>query len=303
MQGANSKLCTAGGALAVVFWSTTLCLVGSASSKLGTFTTASSIYLGMGAISLAVALARKGPGEFRRLSLKRALLCGCCFALYAFCLYASIGFASGGRQLVEVGLINYLWPALTLLLSVPILKSRASPLLLLGIAVSMGGVALASCASGAELSLRGFLEDMSGNFRAYLMALLGALFWALYSNLTRLYEKESCEMDMPVYFLLSALPLALPLLFLQEPQAWDAKASLELGVAIVFPGVLACLLWDLASRKGSLVFAASFAYLTPLLSTIATGLYFHLSLGWGVWLACALVVGGAALCHVSVKGA
>jgi len=302
MAFTESKLYTAGGALAVVLWSSTLCLVGSAIAKLGIFTTATAIYLGMGLVSLAVAAARGGLGDFKRISGKRALLCGGCFALYAFSLYMSVGLASGKRQLVEIGLINYLWPALTLILSIPMLKNRASSTLWAGIALSMAGVAIASgCSKGSELSLTAFLDDMRGNLLAYLLALLGALLWALYSNLTRLYAKESCEMDMPLYFLASALLLAIPLAFLHEPQAWDRQAAAELFAAILLPGALACLLWDLASRKGSLVFAASFAYLTPFFSTIATALYFRLELGAWVWLACALAIAGAAVCHFSVN--
>jgi drug/metabolite transporter (DMT)-like permease len=45
----------------------------------------------------------------------------------------------------------------------------------------------------------------------------------------------------------------------------------------------------------------SFAYLSPIFSTILTGFYLGVSLVTGVWIACALVIAGAVICNLSMK--
>ena len=58
--------------------------------------------------------------------------------------------------------------------------------------------------------------------------------------------------------------------------------------------------WERAMRGGNVVLVVSSSYLTPLLSTIVSSLYLRVGLGLRLWLGCALVVGGAALCNAAV---
>ena len=296
-----SSLFTAGGVLAVLLWSSTVCLCGILTSKLGALNAASFIYILAGALHFAIAIPRNGFGILRDVSRRRLLLCGGPFILYVLAFYLALGMARDGRQLIEIGLINYFWPALILLLSVPMQGNRAGPLLPLGIIVSLAGIFMESSSFNGGLSLDVMLTNLKSSPLPYGLAFAGAFLWAVYSNSSRIYEKESSEADIPLYMLLGGL-LLLPFGLLSgHSPSWDLRTALILLATALFPGVIACVLWDAAARKGNFVFVSAFSYLIPLLSTIVTGLVYRIALPTGVWAACLLVVAGAAICHISVK--
>jgi hypothetical protein len=53
--------------------------------------------------------------------------CGALFVSYEVALYLAVGLSVSDQQVLVVGLINYLWPALILLTAIPILRYRARP--------------------------------------------------------------------------------------------------------------------------------------------------------------------------------
>jgi len=68
----------------------------------------------------------------------------------------------------------------------------------------------------------------------------------------------------------------------------------------VFPVMLAYAFWDRAMRRDNVTLVAAASYLAPLLSTALSVMYLRVALGWNLWLACGLIVAGAALAQVSV---
>ena len=69
----------------------------------------------------------------------------------------------------------------------------------------------------------------------------------------------------------------------------------------VFPSLLAYTFWDAAVRRGDHTLVASLSYLTPVLSTAFSCVYLGVTAHWTLWVACGLVVGGAAVCRRSVR--
>ncbi len=64
---------------------------------------------------------------------------------------------------------------------------------------------------------------------------------------------------------------------------------------------MAYILWDLAMRKGDIVFVAACSYFTPILSTSLCCLYLEVTAGVSLWLGCALIVAGSILSWASVS--
>jgi drug/metabolite transporter (DMT)-like permease len=64
---------------------------------------------------------------------------------------------------------------------------------------------------------------------------------------------------------------------------------------------LAYILWDLAMRKGDMVFVAACSYFTPLLSTFLSCLYLQVAAGFNLWVGCLLIVAGSFLSWASVS--
>jgi len=287
--------------LAIVFWSTTFALGRTLAEQLGPIRATCCIYLVGGVISCSVVYCRKDQRQqLKAFSHEYWWGCGASFVLYMLCLYLAIGLSSNRQQVVEVGLINYLWPSLTLAFSVHILRQNATPLLYPGLAVALAGVYLAMV-NGNQLVWADVWNNIQGNGIPYILALLAAVSWALYCNLTRRWAKDQGSSGVPMFILVTGTVLLLVTLVFPEEGAWTSRAVLELLYTAIVPTFLAYVFWDAAVRKGDMVLVASLAHLTPLLATAISCFYLDVPTGVRLWGACGLVIGGAIVCKLSVR--
>ena len=291
---------TAAGLLAIVLWSTTIGLARSLAEKLGLFTAAGSIYLGAGCLGMVwLACSRTRLRKLRGLPVRYLVGCGGLCILYMICLAIAIGKARSRSQVVEAGIINYMWPGLTLAFSVPLLGKKAKAALPLGILFAFAGVAIA--ASGQSgLSLGRFLDNLKASRVPYGCAFVGAVTWALYSNLSRRWAGNSEGSAMPVFMLIAGAILLGLRFVVGESSQWSSSVGMELAYMIALPTFLAYNLWDAAMRRGNLVLVAACSYFTPLLSTLVTVVYLRVAANPRLWVACALVVAGAVTCKFSI---
>jgi drug/metabolite transporter (DMT)-like permease len=81
----------------------------------------------------------------------------------------------------EAGTLNYIWPLVLVLLSIPMLKQKISPASILAILVSFSGILMISLHPG-EQTTAGPAQALPGTGHAtgVILALSSALFWALY---------------------------------------------------------------------------------------------------------------------------
>lgn len=300
--GPGSRLATLGGLGAILLWSTTVALARSLAEALGPTTAAAAVY-SVGAVAALVPLLgdRRRRQRIRRLPARYVAGCGALFLGYTLLLFLAVGRADGRQQVLEVGLVNYLWPALTLLLSLPLLGNRARRGLLPGTLLALAGVFLVVTHLG-PLSWSAFHRHLAGNPAAYGLALAGAAAWAVYSNLTRRWAGGREAGAVAVFLPLTAGALLLVCACVDEPRAWSARSAAEaafLGLATW----AAYTLWDTALRRGNLVTVVAASYLTPLLSTLAGCLYLAVVPGPRLWVGCGLLVVGSILSWRSVSGA
>ena len=288
------------GILALVMWSTTVAFSRSLATALGTMTAPALIYGLSGTAGVGWLLA---TGRWRQtVRLPRAYLfgCGALFVFYTVSLYLALGLAVTDRQAVEVGIINYLWPGLTLVFAVPILGRKARWTLWPGIVVAFAGVALAG-AGGTGLSWSGFVENLHARGVPYLLALAAGVSWPLYSNLARKWAGDAPSHAVPCFLLASGCVFLLLRPFFQEETHWTSRTGWELAYMALVPSLLAYSFWDVAMRKGRLVLVAALSYATPLLSTWIACLYLRVPAGWSLWAGCGLVVAGALVCKLSIS--
>jgi drug/metabolite transporter (DMT)-like permease len=290
---------TFGGLMAIILWSSTIAVARSLSERLGPLTAGACVYL-IGGLFCLLPLAQRCPRTTQR-SLPPLYVwgCGSLFVLYTVLLYLAIGLASSREQVLEVGIVNYLWPALTLLLSLPLLRQRAGVLLWPGTLLAMFGVVLVMT-QGARLSWSVFAEHLHRNPLAYILAAVAAFSWALYSNLTRRWSAGATGGAVGWFVASTGLLLLLLRFTVAEPCAWSVQALLE---AIFLGGItaLAYALWDRAMRDGDLLLVAACSYLTPLLSTLVSCLYLKVAVSSKLWLGCLLLIVGSLLSWRSVS--
>lgn len=222
--------------------------------------------------------------------------CGGLFTLYMICLYLAIGAATSPAQVVVVGLINYLWPGLSLAFSVPLLRKKARPLLPVGILTALAGIVLASWQPGVNLadSLR------AGTGGQYLLALVAAVAWGLYSVLSRVWAGDHSEGAVPLFLLSSGLALALGRAFHPETSTWSLPVGLILVYMIIFPAMLAYSFWESAMRRGRIILVTALSNFTPLLSTVISVTVLRAPAPAALWLGALLVFTGAAISKFSI---
>ena len=224
--------------------------------------------------------------------------CGGLFVLYMVSLYTALGLARDRRQVLEVGLLNYLWPTLTLIFSAAIIGLKASPLLALGTSAATAGVVLAMTQdqTGPWFSLGAGLQPGW----PHVLGLVAAVSWALYSAFSRKWAGGQEEGAVFWFMLVTGAILGAARLVVPEHTTWTWRALAELGFMVVVPN-LAYVFWDQAMRKGDIVLVASCSYLTPLLSTLISLLYLRISAGPRLWSGAVLVVLGAIVCRLSLS--
>ena len=246
---------------------------------------------------------RKHRGELPQLfthSGRYYLVCGSCWIANVSLFWAAVSSVTDQQQLVIVGLINYLWPSLTLLGAVVILKRPWRWSLLPGLAIAFMGIVIArlEMMPGAFAQLAQQLSD-EPNLPAYLFAATDAVAWALYSNYSRKYARVGATGAIPLFMLTASLPLlAFGQLRGEVMQASVADLFLLLIWAVL--GASAYICWDWGMRVGRIVTISSFSMCIPLFSTVITAWMGGVPLSLGLLLGAVAVVVGAGVCRMAV---
>lgn len=291
---------TGAGMVAVLLWSTSVAFGRSLTEQLGSLTTIALINMVGGVVGTGLHVIQQQHRLYKpAFSPPYVLVCGMLYVLYQACLYIALGLASTRSQVLEVGLVNYLWPMLTLLFSVVLLKLRFHWMLVPGALTATAGVFLATMQNQA-FSWMSFLNNPRQHTVPYVLGLTAAVSWALYSTLNRKWARSLPGNSVPQYMLASALILGLArLLFMHETTIWTRKACFEF-VFLAAASSLGYLLWEHAVQKGDIVLVAAFSYFTPLFSVLIGTIYLGIQIGFWLWVGCGMVVIGALVCKFTV---
>ncbi|MBU1069599.1 aromatic amino acid DMT transporter YddG [Myxococcota bacterium] len=293
------RVATWQGVVAILLWSLTLGLSRSLSERIGPLTAAVAVYMVAGGVGLARLAAR---GRIRRPyesgGAGRFLLCGALFVGYMLALYLAVGGAVSREQAIEVGLLNYLWPVLTLLGTVLFLGRKAHGVrLVVGTVLALAGIVLTLAPSGAVP-----FADAARAPHVLLLGLLAALAWAAYSILVRRFADSGKAGAGAVEWYLAAVALTLlvPALLVDEPREFSPAAFFEIALLGLSTSV-AYAFWERAMAHGRVTVVVAFSYLTPLLSTLFSAAYLAVLPPASLQLGCVLLIAGSITSWSSVS--
>ncbi len=292
---------SASGLGAVMLWAGTIGVSRILTEAWGVLTTGAAIFLVAGSVGCAISLVGRGRRSgTEKFSLKYLLVCGGLFVAYMLFLYTAVALAPTNQQVLEVGVINYLWPVLVIGFSIPILHNRPRWFLPVGLLMGFGGILLGSL--GGEIAGWGaFRENLRDNALIYLLALGAAVSWGLYSNLVRRWSPRDGHGAVPIFILGTGVLMgAMGLLWGTAP-SWEPNLIGWLVLMAMGPTLSGYVLWELAMRKGSVVFCAAAAYLTPLLSTLITSLIHRVNPPPALWGGCILVITAAVVSKAGIR--
>ena len=291
---------TALGIVAMLFWASSIAVGRSLTNAMGAYNQGAVAYIGGGSLLLLFAASsQNGRHELRSLSKKYLWVCGFFFAVCVASFYGAIQLAPTDAEIVTVGVINYLWTALVIVFAVPILKKKWRWPLVPGVITALVGVAAAEVAVGG-VSVPELVKGLGSGWSSYACALLGAVSWGLYSNFSRKLGASQGIGGVPVFMPLTGCILLVFALAFPHELTFSTKSSIELLYATICPSVLGYLFWDIGMRCGNFVLLGVLSYFIPLLSTVISVVYLNLKPSNVIWVACAFVIIGAAVCKKSI---
>lgn len=293
MQINSERAATACGLVAILLWSTAAGLIRSVSELFGPLGGAALIYT-LGAVLLVLFLGRP---RVRATSWFYLIVGSALFVAYELCLSLALGYASNRNQAIELGVVNYLWPCLTVLLAIVMNGQKARWLILPGTALALFGIVWV--VSGDGLALATLVANVGTNPLSYSLALGCAVTFALYCNVTRRYAGG--QNLVMLFFTLAAAVLWLKYALSTEVlPAFTLNSSLQLGAAgVAMAGGYA--LWNLGILRGNLTLLATASYSAPVLSSAFAAVWLGAHLTAQFWQGAVLVTVGSLMCWQATR--
>ncbi len=234
-----------------------------------------------------------GVPKWRQYSLRYVLLGGGLFVAYEMCLALALAMANDRQQAIEMLVINYLWPALTVLLAVLVSGKKTNLLVYPSVALAFVGVAW-SISGDQGLSLTQISANIATNPTTYAMAFVGAFLWAIYCNLTK--RISNGQNAITLFFIMTAISLWIKYALSAET---GMSVTLESGSLLLVAGVFmgsGYALWNYAIIGGNMVLLATLSYFTPVLSTIISSIILGIALSSSFLQGVVMVTLGSLMC-------
>lgn len=290
----DRKRATLIGLVAILLWSTMVGLIRSVSEGLGPVGGAAMIYTVSGLLCLATV----GFPDIKRFSKGYLIAGSVLFVSYEMCLALSLGFAATRSQAIEVGMVNYLWPSLTILFAILFNGQKSTLWVIPGLAISLQGV---GWVLGGEngLHVHDIMLNIVSSPLSYGLAFAGAFIWAAYCTVTSRYARG--QNGITLFVLLTALSLWVKYAVSDQPEmVFSVPVVVKLlmcGVALGF-GYAA---WNIGILHGNVTVLAAVSYFTPVLSAALAAIMLSSPLSFSFWQGALMVCAGSLLCWYATR--
>lgn len=290
----DRKKATLIGLLAIVLWSTMVGLIRSVSEGLGPVGGAAMIYTLSGLLCWLIV----GFPSFRRFTPGYLIAGSVLFVSYERCLALSLGYASTRHQAIEVGMVNYLWPSLTIVFAILFNGQKSSLWVVPGLLIALFGV---SWVLGGEQGLHvdEIVSNILSNPLSYGLAFAGAFIWAAYCTVTRKYANG--QNGITLFVLLTALTLWMKYLLSDQP---EMTFSLPIVFKLLLCGMalgVGYASWNIGILHGNVSLLAAVSYFTPVLSAALAAALLSAPLSFTFWQGALLVCAGSLLCWYATR--
>ena len=251
----DKKRATLIGFSAIILWSTMVGLIRGVSEGLGPVGGAAMIY----SLSGILLIFTVGFPQLRQIPPRYLLVGSLFFVSYEMCLALSLGYAGTRQQAIEVGMVNYLWPSLTILFAIIFNGQKTTWWVIPGLLLSLVGV---TWVLGGEHGLD--IAEISSNVisspLSYILAFVGAFIWAAYCTVTAKYAKG--KNGITLFVLLTALSLWVKFLMsAQPPMIFSWPVIVKLVTCAMSLG-FAYAAWNVGILHGNVSLLAAASYFT-----------------------------------------
>lgn len=290
----SSRNATLIGLIAVLLWSSIVGLIRSVSESLGATGGAAMMY----SVASVFLLMSVGFPKIQKFPRKYLIWGSILFVSYELCLSLSIGYANTNRQAIEVGMVNYLWPALTMVAAIIFNQQKSNLLVIPGFLIAILGICWVL---GGEqgLDLPSMLANIQDNPLSYGLAFTGALIWAAYCTVTA--RIANGNNGVTLFFILTACALWMKYLFIGgQPMTFDFHAIVYLALAAGAMG-FGYAAWNVGILHGNVTVLAGASYFIPVFSAALAALVLNTPLSMSFWQGSAMVCLGSILCWLATR--
>lgn len=281
------------GLFAIALWCTAPGLIRSLSQLFSPLGGAALMYT-LGALLLVIFLGRPHIRQWPRAYL---IVGSALFVAYEMCLSLSLGYAQNSTQAIELGVVNYLWPCLTVMLAIAMNGQKARWIIVPGSACALFGILWV--VSGDGLAVLKIVERVSSNPLSYSLSLSGALIFALYCNVTRRYAAG--QNGVAFFFTLTAIALWIKYGFSdQHIGPFTVRNTIELiAAAASMAGGYA--LWNIGILRGNLTLLATVSYFAPVFSSAFAAAWLGTVVTMQFWQGAVFVTVGSLICWAATR--
>ncbi len=249
-------------------------------------------------VSGLLCLATVGFPDIKRFSKGYLIAGSVLFVSYEMCLALSLGFAATRSQAIEVGMVNYLWPSLTIVFAILFNGQKSTLWVIPGLAISLLGV---GWVLGGEngLHVHDIMLNIVSSPLSYGLAFAGAFIWAAYCTVTSRYARG--QNGITLFVLLTALSLWVKYAVSDQP---EMVFSVPVVVKLLMCGV--ALGFGYAARNigilhGNVTVLAAVSYFTPVLSAALAAIMLSSPLSFSFWQGALMVCAGSLLCWYATR--
>lgn len=283
------------GMLAILLWSLSIGLMRSITSTVGVIGGGALIFTSASIFTLLF----RGIPNFKHYNKPYLFICGFLFVAYEICLVIAIGQASSHAQSIELGMLNYLWPCLTILLAIPIHKQKTNLALFMGVAISLAGIVFIMKDDGTW-SPQFMWNNICQNPLPYLLALCAAFLWAFYNNMVRKYGHA--KQGVTPFLTVTALILWSYYFIAQPKQGISLNIHSSLEVLVLgLSSAIAYNAWNIGIQQGNSLLLTFSSYFTPALAALAACIWLKIWPSHNFWFGLILLIAGAIVCWGAVK--
>ncbi len=292
----SKNLATLIGFSAILQWSSIVGLLKIISAKIGADFAVMLMYSFSAIILLLVF---KFP-NIKLISKQYLILATSLFVIYELCFSYAIALTDTPQQAIEVSLVNYLWPSLTIATLIIFKELKFNFFVLIGLGISLCGIIVIQTGNG-QFSWALVFKNIQANPVSYILALLGASLWSIYCVITKKYSHGHNPISL--FFVAISLVLWAKFLFTQnitELPSLDLETSIYLLIVSCVTA-LGYAAWNIGIIKGNITLLVTLSYFSPIFSSLISMSILKTSLTYTFWQGAILVTLGSFVCWISTN--
>ena len=293
----SKNLATLIGFSAILQWSSIVGLLKKVSANIG----ADLAVLFMYSLSAVLLFALFRIPNLKQIPRKYLFGATALFVVYEICFSYAIALAQNAQQAIEISLVNYLWPSMTILMLILFKELNFNKWVILGLGISLAGVFYIQTGNGA-IDLATVISHMQSNPLSYGLAFVGASLWSLYCVMTKKYSQGHNPISL---FIATSLVLWLKMLVLHPEQfvhivQIDATTLMYMLMVSTVTG-LGYAAWNIGINRGNITMLVTLSYFSPIFSSIMSMWILQTPLSKTFWLGAIMVTLGSFVCWISTN--